>query len=84
MKYIKIILTVIALLLGGINYKLWTWQTVSTRGDFMALRESKDPEARMVFLKNIPIIWVHGGDIDANITGGEVDANVSGTVSIDR
>lgn len=78
MKFIKIILTVIAILLGMINYKLWTWQAISTRGDYMTLREIKDPEARRRFFKNIPIIWVQGGDIDANITGGEVDVNVKG------
>ena len=69
MKYIKVILTVIAILLGMINFKIWTWQPISTRGDFIALREIKDPDARKKFLKNIPIIWVQGGDIDANVTG---------------
>jgi hypothetical protein len=69
MKYIKIILTVIAILLGMINFKLWTWKNISTRGDFIALREAKNPEARMRLFKNVPIIWVQGGNIDANVSG---------------
>jgi hypothetical protein len=81
MKYIKIILTIIAILLGMINFKLWTWQNISTRGDLIALREAKSPDARMRLLKNIPIIWVQGGDIDANVSGS---VSIDGSVTIEQ
>jgi LPS O-antigen subunit length determinant protein (WzzB/FepE family) len=84
-SYTKVILTVIAIALCAIAIKLFYPQTGSdnlstkppTFGDIRALREIKDSkqrtEARSMLLKNIPLIYVYGGDVA-----------VSGSVNIDN
>lgn len=78
-NYTKIILTVIAALLLSINIKLWTWPDITKRGDLVAFRtltnEEEKKKARERYHQNIPVIWIQGGS---------VDADVSGSVSIER
>ena len=78
-KYTNILLTVIAALLLGINAKLWTWPDITKRGDIIAIRaltnDADKKAAQERYHKNMPVIWIQGGSIDAD---------VSGSVSIDR
>jgi len=85
--YTKVILTVIAIALCAIALKLFNPRFGSsgspakspTFGDFMALREIKDPkqrkETRLRLIKSLPLVRVEGG---------QVDADVSGSVTIDN
>ncbi len=79
----KGIFAIIAVALCAIAFKLyspgWSFVGAPTFGDFMALRDIKDPEQRkekhMRFMKSIPLVRVQGG---------KIDADVSGNVSIDN
>jgi hypothetical protein len=81
--YTKVVLTVIAIALCAIAIKLFNPRLGSscspTFGDFMALREIKDPnqrkETRLRLIKSLPLVRVEGG---------QVDADVSGSVTIDN
>jgi len=81
-KTSKVILTVIAVALCAIAFKLYfpssSFSGAPTYGDFIALREVKDPkqrkEKRLNLMKKLPLVRVQGGN---------VDADVSGSVSID-
>lgn len=73
----KVILSVIALALCVIAFKLWlpsgTVVGAPTYGDFNALRDIHDPqlrkEARLRLMNSIPLVRVQGGQIDADVTG---------------
>ncbi len=74
-NYVKVVLTVIAVLLGSIVLKLYLLQP-PTYGDFIALRDIADAETRkqkrIALVRSLPLVRVQGGSID-----------VSGSVSID-
>ncbi len=79
----KAILTVIAAALCAIAFRLnfpgGSFVGVPTFGDFIALRDIKDPEQRkeahLRLVKSLPLVRVQGG---------QIDADVSGNVSIDN
>lgn len=85
--YSKVVLTIIAVALCAIAFNLFIPQLISTRsfagmptrGDLSALRDISDGEQRkqalLRLMRNVPLIWVQGGDIDAEVTG---------TVSVER
>lgn len=95
--YIKVILTVIALLLAAIVAKLYlpAAQLIGpqisppTRGEMTEARKLNDSSARRARLENLrartPAVWVDGGDIEVN---GSVDVDntveIEGEVSIVR
>ena len=82
-KISKAILTVIAVALCAIAFKLYfpssSFSGTPTLGDFIALREIKDPKQRkekhLNLMKSLPLVRIQGGNIDAE---------VSGSVSIDN
>ena len=79
--YSKTILTIIAIAVCAIAVKLIfppsgfksAFARGPTRADFIALREVKEPEARKTALRNlltnIPLVWVQGGEISADVVG---------------
>jgi len=75
--YIKAVLTVIAISLVVIAFQLIN-QSVPTREDFSKLKNIENIEARYEKRKDlmmrIPLVWIEGGEINAEVTG---------TVSID-
>jgi hypothetical protein len=75
----KAILTVIAVPLCAIAFKLYFPAGAPTFGDLIALRDIQDPEQRkekhLNLMKSIPLVRVQGG---------QIDADVSGNVSIDN
>jgi hypothetical protein len=81
--YSKAVLTIIALALCAITLKLFNPQFASngapTRGDFLALRSISDSQQRKeAFRKltnSLPVVWIQGG---------QIDADVSGSVSVDN
>jgi hypothetical protein len=78
-KISKAILAAIALALCIIAFKLPNPGGAPTFGDFIALRDIKDPEqrkeAQLRLMTNLPLVRVQGG---------QIDADVSGNVSIDN
>ena len=82
-RYTKAILTIIAIATVLITVKLYIRSEPApnppNRGELFAIRRIKDPQQRTAAFTNLlarlPLVWVHGGDIDAA---------VSGTVGIDR
>ncbi len=79
----KAILTVIAVALCAITLKLYNpgglFGGAPTWGDFIALKDITDQEQRqeahLKFRKSLPLVRVHSG---------QIDADVSGSVSIDN
>lgn len=79
----KAIFSVIAVALCAIAFKLFSpgssFVGAPTYGDFIALRDIKDPEQRketqVRLMKSLPLVRVQGG---------QIDAEVSGSVSIDK
>ena len=73
----KAILTVIAVALCVIAFKVHnlggSFAGVPTFGDFIALKDIKDPEQRkethLRLIKRIPLVRVQGGQIDADVSG---------------
>jgi hypothetical protein len=82
-KYTKTILTIIAAAAVLVAAKLYmppeSPPPPPVRGDLLAIRQITDPQQRRAAFTNLlatlPIVWVHGGNIDAS---------VSGSVEIDR
>jgi hypothetical protein len=80
--YSKVVLTIIALALCAITLKLFNPLFASnglpTRGDFLALRSIPDghqrKEAFRKLVSSLPVVWIQGG---------QIDADVSGSVSVD-
>lgn len=76
--YSDFILTVIAIALCAIAFKLFSVPRLTTMGDIRALRNIEGADerkaARVELLNNIPLI---------HIEGGRVDADVSGSVSVE-
>ena len=80
--YTKTLLTIIAISLTVIAIKLVTPQEANagvfssspTVGDYVALREIKDPAARKKayfdLLRSVPLIWVQGGQLNADVSSG--------------
>lgn len=70
-NYSKAILTIIAVVLCAIAFKLYTLDSsilnTPTFGDFIALREVKDEaqrkEVRLKLIKSLPLVRVHGGHV---------------------
>lgn len=73
----KAIFTVIAVALCAIALRLYfpggSLVGAPTYGDFLTLRDIKDPaqrkEKHMDLMKNIPLVRVQGGQIDADVSG---------------
>ena len=73
-NYSKAILTIIAVALCAIAFNLFScdnsFSTTPTFGDFIALREIKNPEqhkeARLKLIKSLPLVRVQGGYVDAD------------------
>lgn len=73
-NYSKAILTIIAVALCAIAFNLFTrdnsFSTTPTFGDFIALREIKDPEQRkeagLKLIKSLPLVRVQGGHVNAD------------------
>lgn len=84
-SYTNFVLTVIAVTLCAITFKIFTAPTVPTPGDFLALRDiplEERQEAHTRLLESIPLIRVKGGEIGAEITNSSIE--VTGEISIVR
>lgn len=70
--YTRAVLTVIAIALVVIAIKL-VIPSAPTRGDFLNLKNIEDPAEKFAKRKDlmmrVPLVWVHGGEIDAEVTG---------------
>ncbi len=76
--YTRVVLTVIAVALVGINMQLLSpapaeagiFDGTPTRGEMISISKIKDPEQRrqaaMAFHNRIPYVYVQGGSIDAD------------------
>jgi hypothetical protein len=70
--YTKAVLTVIAIALVAIAFQL-IFSSAPTRSDFLNLKNIEDQQTRFEKRKDlmmrIPLVWVQGGAIDAEVTG---------------
>ena len=68
-NYSKVILTIIAVALCAIAFKIFS-NNNPTFGDYIALREIKDyeqrKEARLKLIKSLPLVRVQGGNVDVD------------------
>lgn len=86
-KYSKCVLTIIAVAVSMIAIKLCfpyamegdcASHNTPSYGDFLRLREVQDPssrkEMRLRLLKHLPLVYIQGGQVDADVTGSvEID-----------
>lgn len=70
--YTRAVLTVIAIALVAIAFQL-IFHSAPTRRDIFNLKNIENQEAKSEKFKDlmmrIPLVWVQGGDIDAEVTG---------------
>lgn len=70
-KTIAFALVAIAISLAAIAVRMWFFAP-ATYGELLALKELSQEQKKEAFVsiyQRIPMIWVRGGSIDADVTG---------------